>query len=212
MTRATAIPDAIGEAARWRLGSLLLERPRAGWLEEVTALAREVGDAGLREAAGAAVDATEGDYLALVGPGGAVPVREVAYRPMRDPGWVMSDLGRFYDAFAFHPRAEDPVDHLAVETGFVGYLWLKEALARSAGDDEAAATTAEARETFVREHLAGVAQAFARALVGAGDVSHLGAAAVTLAALVPDAPLAAVLPGDAREDACAGCSGGDEGG
>jgi hypothetical protein len=209
MTRPTTIADALGEAARWRLAALLLERPRAGWLDELRALAREVDDAALGAAVDAAPDATEGDYLALLGPGGAVPAREVGYRAGRDPGWLLSDVARFYDAFAYRPRAEDPADHFAVEVGFVGYLWLKEALARSRGDGEAADVTAEARRVFVDEHLAGVAQAFARTLVAAGDASHLASAAAVVAKLVPAGPWTPVPAEDADEEGCAaaGCPG-----
>lgn len=206
MTRTTMIPDAIAEAARWRLAALLLERPRAGWLDEVRALAGEVDDAGLGAAVAAAPDATEGDYLALLGPGGAVPAREVGYRAGRDPGWLLADVARFYDAFAYRPRAEDPADHFAVEAGFVGYLWLKEALARSCGDDDAADVTAEARRVFVAEHLTGVAQAFARALVAAGDASHLASAAAVVAALVPEGPWTPARQDEEPEDGCAACS------
>ena len=202
MTRTTMIPDAIAEAARWRLAGLLLERPRAGWLDEVRALADEVDDAALRAAAEAAREASEGDYLALLGPGGAVPAREVGYRAGRDPGWLLADVARFYEAFAYRPRAEDPADHFAVEAGFVGYLWLKEALARSAGEHDAADVTAEARRVFVAEHLTGVAQAFARALVGAGDGSHLAAAAAVVASLVPEGPWTPPPPEDGDEGSC----------
>lgn len=185
MTRTTVIPDALAEAARWRLAGLLFERPREAWREEVESLAGEVDDEGLRAAAAAARDATEGDYLALVGPGGAVPVREVAYREGRDPGWLLADLRRYYEAFAYAPQAEDPADHFAVEAGFVGYLWLKEALARSNGASEVAAVTIEAREQFVADHLAGVLPMFARRLAAAGDRSHLGTAAAAIATRVP---------------------------
>ena len=203
MTCTTIVPDAVAEAARWRLAALLLERPRAGWLDEVRALAHEVDDAALGAAAEAAREATEGDYLALLGPGGAVPAREVGYRAGRDPGWLLSDVARFYDAFAYRPRAEDPADHFAVEAGFVGYLWLKEALARSAGDDDAGDVTAEARRVFVAEHLTGVAQAFARTLVAAGDASHLAGAAAVIAALVPEGPWTPAPAEDANECGCA---------
>jgi hypothetical protein len=195
MMRTTAITDAVEEAARWRLAALLLERPRAGWLEEVRALAGEVHDPGLQAAAAHAPDASEGDYLALLGPGGAVPAREVAYRRGRDPGWLLSDLARFYEAFAYRPLAEDPVDHFSVEAGFVGYLWLKEAIALSAANSAAAGVAAEARTSFVSEHLAGVTQAFAQRLSAAGDASHLAGAAGAIAERVAE-----MVPEELRAD------------
>lgn len=195
---------AIAEAARWRLLGLLLERPRAGWHAEVARLAAEVADPGLVTLAGAAREASEGAYLRLLGPGGAVSPREVAYRGLEDPGWVLADVARFYEAFAYRPRAEDPPDHVAVEAGFVGYLLLKEELARSAGDGEAARTTGAARAAFLGRHLAALAAPLARALDAAGG-GVLAAAAAALAASTP--PAAAPASGPAPPADCAGCGG-----
>jgi len=150
---APGIRRLLRESAAWRLQGLLLERPRSGWLQEVESLAAEVEEQELRAAASAARAADEGEYLAALGPGGAASPREVAYRPMEDPSRLLSELSAWYDAFAFRPRAEDPPDHVAVEAGFVGYLFLKEAMARAAGDGEAAGTTATARERFLSQRL-----------------------------------------------------------
>jgi len=172
------IQDRLRQAAAWRLNGLLLERPRAGWIEDVEALAREVADAGLGAAAQAARAATEGEYLSLLGPGGAASPREVAYRTMEDPSRLLADLSAWYEAFAYRPRAEDPPDHLAVEAGFVGYLLLKEALALSAGDQEAAETTAEARARFLEERLAPFIEGLAGRLEGTGGHLELAARAL----------------------------------
>lgn len=94
----------ITTAAEWRLISLLLQRPRPGWLEEVGALAREVRDERLCAAAAAACDATEGAYLRLIGPGGAVSPREVASQPFQDPGHLLAQLATTYGAFASSAR------------------------------------------------------------------------------------------------------------
>jgi TorA maturation chaperone TorD len=163
------------EAAAWRLLGLLMERPRAGWIEEVEALAREAGGDPLRAAARAAREASEGQYLALLGPGGPVSPREVAYRDREDPARVLSDLASYYEAFAYRPRAEDPADHIAVEAGFIGYLVLKEAMALAAGSQEHAAVAAQARERFLNEHVAPFARRLAERLAGCGG--HLEAAA-----------------------------------
>jgi hypothetical protein len=53
----------------------------------------------------------------------------------------LSDLARYYEAFGYRPRGEDPLDHVAVEVGFVAYLHLKEALALANEDDEGASVT-----------------------------------------------------------------------
>jgi hypothetical protein len=203
MKRVSAVADGFAEAARWRLLGLLLERPRPGWHEEVARLAFEIDDPALCAVARSAARASEGTYLRLLGPGGAAPAREVGYAGLRDPGWVLANVRRYYDAFGFAPRAEDPVDHVAVEVGFVGYLHLKEALARAESDERAGAVTATARAEFLRAHLATIAAPLARRLTG--DDSHLAAAAELLAARVPAAPEVAVPGEDPLAGGCGAC-------
>jgi len=206
MTSVSVIPDAIAEAARWRLLALLFERPRPGWRDEVGMLVRELPDAALRSIARSAQTATEGGYLRVLGPGGSVSPREVGHDGKADPGWVLSDLTRYYRAFGYLPRTEDPLDHVAVEAGFVAYLHLKEALALSVADEEAVAVTRAAREAFVREHLGRLAGALARRL-GSVDAGHLAGAAEMLLARIPERDRRVV---DAEEvdplaDGCGGC-------
>jgi len=192
----------VAEAAEWRLIALLLERPRTGWHAEVAALAREVRERALSDAAEAARNATEGEYLRLLGPGRISP-REVSYRTFEDPGRILADLAATYAAFAFQPRAEEPVDHLALEAGFIGYLLLKEAFAVARGDAEAASTTAAARRDFLSAHLT-AARPFAQRLAAAGH-SYLASSSRALAARVPEhhVPFA---QGDGATDAtCGGC-------
>lgn len=141
------------EATEWRLLSLLLERPRPGWHPEVEALAKEVEDSLLREAATLSRMASEEAYLAWLGPGGKLSPREVAYASLEDPGHLLADVMAFYHAFAFTPQAEDPPDHIAVEAGFMGYLALKEAYAQSVGNTEAVEITHAARDRFLEAHL-----------------------------------------------------------
>lgn len=176
--------EGIAEAARWRLLGLLLERPREGWREEVALLAAEVRDAAITEAAEALCAEDEGAYLAVLGPGAAVSPREVAWRGFADPGWLLADVRQFYDAFAYRPRAEDPIDHVAVETGFVAYLLLKEEAARAAGDEAGARAVADGRQAFVAAHLAPMVVPLARALA-AHDGSGVATVAALLAARVP---------------------------
>lgn len=170
---ASRIADGIARAARWRLLGLLLERPRAGWGAEIERLAAEIEDPPLRAAAAAARDATEGEYHALLGPGAQSSPREASAIGLGDPGWMFSEIARFYEAFGYAPRAEDPPDHVAVEAGFVGFLELKESLAWANGDAEAARTVAAARDAFVAAHLAPL-------------VAHLG----RVADLAPDSHVA----------------------
>lgn len=203
--RSSAPGRLMRRAAEWRLLSLLLERPRAGWREEVRALQSEVRSVRLRAAAQAALQATEGEYLGMVGPGGAVSVREVAYCGHEDPGHVLAELAAFYEAFAFRPRAEDPTDHVAVEVGFVGYLLLKEAFARAAGDRSGAEASADARQQFIGRHLARLAGALAQRLAAAG-ASYLLAPARLLAARVPNVAPAPGLGDPGTALTCGGCA------
>jgi hypothetical protein len=162
MKRSTAYHRCLAEAAEWRLLGLLLERPRPGWHDEVAALAREVRSAGLRAVAKAARAATEGEYLNCLGPGGVLSPRQVTYQPFADPGQLLAALACVYEAFAFRPHLEEPLDHVAVEVSFVGYLLLKEAFALATNEPEAVAVTAGARRAFMETHLAAFAAMFSQ--------------------------------------------------
>lgn len=146
--------ELLAQAAAWRLASLLLERPRRGWRDEIEKLACEVIDRELSACAAEAEDGTEETYHRLFGPGGAVSPREVSYCGFEDPGQLMAALAAFYDGFSFRPRSEEPIDHISVEAGFVGYLFLKEAYARTQGNCQGAAVAKRARERFINEHVA----------------------------------------------------------
>ena len=143
----------LSEAAAWRLASLLLERPRAEWHREIEQLSAEANDKKLSFCAREAKSATEELYHRWFGPGGTVSPREVSYCGFEDPGGLMAQLNSFYRVFAYRPRREEPIDHISVEAGFVGYLFLKEAYARQCGDSEAADMTQGARKRFINEHV-----------------------------------------------------------
>jgi hypothetical protein len=197
---------ALATATDWRLLALLFERPHAGWGAEAAALGRAVQDAALAPAAAAAAEASAGTYLRLLGPGGGISPREVAYRGREDPGALLADIAAFYRAFAFHPCSEDPPDHVAVEAAFVGYLWLKEAYALACGDAGAAAISATARARFVEAHLRYFAAPLAERLAGAG-VEYLAAASRALAERCGPAPTSAWDASDEAGDAPMGCAG-----
>ncbi len=197
----------LAAAAEWRLIAVLLARPCPGWGKEIASLARETVDPTLRAAVVAAAGASEGAYLGVLGPGAPLSPREVAYRGLEDPGRVLADVSRFYDAFAFQPRAEDPLDHVAVEADFVGYLFLKEAFARAAGEEGAAAVTAAAREDFLRRHLAAIAGPFADRAAELAP-PYLVATTRVLAGRVPAPPTRmapATLTGEVDDAACGLC-------
>ena len=175
------LQELLRQAAEWRLLGLLFERPRAGWWEEAEGLCREVLDAEITAAATAArEEASEGLYLALLGPGGPVSAREVSYRGMEDPGHLLADIEAFYQAFAFSPETEEAPDHLSVEAGFLGYLCLKAAYAQARGNDEEAEVAARASAKFREAHLSTFAWAVAERLQ-ATDVRYLTLAAKALA-------------------------------
>jgi hypothetical protein len=201
-TVSAAAVQAVAKAAQWRLLGLLLERPRAGWHDEVARLAREVDDDTIRDTVAAAAAAGEGEYLALLGPGGTVSPREVSYRGIEDPGRVLAELRVTYEAFAFVPRAEDPADHVAVEAAFVSYLFLKEGFARAAGNVDAAEITAAAREAFVAEHVSAMAAPLAHRLAAVGPSAPARAAAL-LADRVPRRQ--APPPPPEPPDGCGSC-------
>jgi hypothetical protein len=73
----------------------------------------------------------------------------------------MAELNSFYHAFSYLPRREEPIDHVSVEAGFVGYLFLKEAYARQRGESEAAEITKSARKRFTNEHVSRCADGIA---------------------------------------------------
>lgn len=138
-------------AAEMRLIALLFERPTEGTRRQARELTHEIRDPALREITGRLEGIDEATHVALFGPGGPVSPREVTYRRREDPGWIMADISAFYRAFAYRPVAEEPIDHVAVEAGYVGYLWVKEIYA--AGREDATAVTASARTRFLEGHL-----------------------------------------------------------
>jgi hypothetical protein len=211
--------EAVATAAAWRLIGLLLERPRGDWHEQVAVLAREVHTPTLRAAARAAADAREGAYLSLLGPGGAISPREIAYRGLHDPGQVLAAVAGFYGAFAYRPSSEDPIDHAAVEAGFVGYLRLKEAFALARGDVEGAGTSRDGAARFLEEHVRYWATPLAKRLARS-DAPHLLLAAREAmrqagpppAPAGPWVPLEEEGPGVASDPfGCGGRCGGDQG-
>jgi nitrate reductase assembly molybdenum cofactor insertion protein NarJ len=199
--------DLLSEAAQWHLLSLLLSRPTADRKREVSRLSDEIALPRLHDAARAwEAKAEEGAYLQLLGPGGIVAAREVAYRPFADPGWMLADIARYHEAFGFHPTAEEPVDHIAVLADFVAYLHLKEAYARECGEDPEVAITRGARKRFVEEHLVPVAARLAERLdaCGAGAWS---AAAHLIAEQIPAPPPAVLVSNDDDElSPCGSCA------
>lgn len=176
------------QAAEWRLISLLFDCPVGDWRAQIAALAGEVADADLRDAVQSAqTEAAEGLYHSLFGPGGPAPPREISYRNWVQPGYLLAELKSYYDAFAYLPATPEVPDHVAVETGFIGYLSLKEAFALSNGEPEKASLAAAAAQRFRAEHLAWLAGPLAQELAASG-VTYLSRAAAALQQRVGPAP------------------------
>ncbi len=172
--------DLLREAAEWRLISLLFECPVGDWKKQVGELAAEVADEKLAKAGEFAQEqAGEGLYHAIFGPGGPAPAREISYRDWVQPGYLLSELSAYYDAFSYRPEIPEVPDHIAVETGFVAYLKMKQAFALVCGSDENAEITKKAIGTFVDEHLAKMTERIAGQL-SESDIDYLALAAGAL--------------------------------
>jgi nitrate reductase assembly molybdenum cofactor insertion protein NarJ len=168
------------EAAEWRLISLLFECPKGDWRALVKNLADEITDIELKTAAEfALVEASEGLYHAVFGPGGPAPAREISYRDWVQPGYLLSELAAFYDAFSYRPSLSETPDHIAVETGFISYLKLKEAFARECKERENARMTAEAAQKFIAGHLAKTTEPMTK-ILATSDIEYLALASAAL--------------------------------
>lgn len=205
-TPVTTQNQLLREAAEWRLLGLLFECPSQQWREQVDALAVEVSDDDLKAAAEAAQqEASEGLYHSIFGPGGPAPGREISYRDWVQPGYLLSELTSYYEAFAYQPAMLEAPDHVSVETGFIAYLRFKEAYAWASSDAEHAAVTREAAQQFSHEHLAMLTEPLARALEHSG-IQYLALAGKALLARVGPCRDAARKPGlpvltDSEDDA-----------
>ena len=217
----TPMPALLRQAAEWRLIGLLFECPTGSWRADIAALAREVEDPLLGSAVEHALEeASEGLYHSTFGPGGPAPPREVSYLQAVQLGYLLSELSAFYDAFSYQPVTKELPDHVSVEAGFVGYLLLKQAYARSRGDSEQVSVAADAEATFRSEHLASFAEPLAATLEASG-MAYLAEAGRALATRVGPPPTAETPDGARRlpviqpfedddEIACAGIGGIDQ--
>lgn len=188
------------EAVEWRLISLLFECPGNDWLTQIRSLAEEVNDSDLQAAAAAAQEASESEYYTTFGPGGPAAPREVSYRDTLMAGQVLGELSGYYRVFAYQPMFAEVPDHVAVETGFVAYLRLKEMYALETGNAEQAKVAADAARQFITDHLNQMAEPLAKSLSYSG-IKHLELAA---AALLKRVGLRQKLPA-AKEAAVMGC-------
>jgi nitrate reductase assembly molybdenum cofactor insertion protein NarJ len=158
------VQQLLTEAAEWRLFGLLFEYPTPYWRANLSALASSLPGE-LRTMAGEALaNCSEGLHIALFGPAGTVPVREVTHQGGVQFGYLMAELSAYYDAFGYKPKVEEADDHFAVQLGFLAFLKLKQACAILDGAAGAAQLTEGAASSFQREHLALQAEPVSRAL------------------------------------------------
>ena len=108
--------------------------------------------------------ASEGLHIALFGPAGNVPVREVTHYGGVQFGYLMAELSAYYEAFGYQPQVDEADDHLAVQLGFMSFLKMKQALALIEGNSEHAQVACEAASSFLKEHLAVQAEPVLQAL------------------------------------------------
>jgi len=189
----------LAEAAEWRLLSLLFACPGEDWRRQLSAVAEDVENAGLRSCARLALrQAAEGLYHWASGPGGPLAPREVSHCDSLELGYLMSELEAYYGAFGYHPGPGEAPDHISVEAGFLSFLRMKEAFARASGELEHAAVTAEAGRRFLQDHVARIAQPLAGRLAESGLEYLAGAAGALLERVgaLPDRaqPVSAALP------------------
>lgn len=182
------------DAAAWRLLGRLFECPTDAWRADVAALAADVCDPEIAAAAASSlVEASEGLYHSMFGPGGPAPPREVSYLDSLELGSVMSSVTGYYRAFGYSPALVEAPDHVAVEAGFMAFLRAKQAFALLEADPSHAEVTTAAAEAFKRDHLAVLAERLATILSEA-PATYLQTASRALAARVGPRPGPKRLP------------------
>lgn len=168
------------EAADLRLISVLLSQPDAGWRQELELAQAETSDPLLQEASSAAlVEAEEGVYHSIFGPGGPAPPREASYRTTLQLGYLLAELEAYYRSFGYSASGRDVLDHVSVEADFAAYLLMKQAVALSAGSSGQAQVAESAWREFLTSHLSVVALPLSQSLAQSG-VRYLAMAAQAL--------------------------------
>ncbi len=201
------LPDEVvrllSEAAEWRLYGLLFEYPGEEWRAQVLALLPDLREDRLRALGEAALKhATPGLHIALFGPAGSVPAREVKWQGGVQFGYLMAELNAYYEAFGYAATAEEAADHFAIELGFVSYLKMKQALAVSEGAEQRAAVAAEALAQFVKDHIAVCAEPVFKLLENYGPeyLIEAGGRIVLLAGPSPRSAYPLALPDEIDDD------------
>jgi hypothetical protein len=170
------------QSGEWHVAGLLFQCPGSDWRRQLADLKLGLESIELRDAVSYAIEeASESLYHTTFGPGGPAAPREVSHRQHPQPGQFLAQLATIYEAFAYLPALDEPLDHVAYEVGFVGYLRLKEAYARSAGKVGEAAACCQATDHFLRNHLSFLATPLAKSLEHS-EITYLMLASRWLAA------------------------------
>lgn len=188
-TMDAALPsELLQQAAEWLLLGMLFEPPQGDWRETLESLAAEVRDDRLSAVARQAQEESDdGAYHSTFGPGGPACPREVSHHLSVTPGGLMAELQGWYEAFGYTPMCREAPDHVAVEVGFVAFLYFKQAYAVANGQCDQAQFVAESLARFQAEHLAVCAAPLAQALQESG-IGYLAAASAALQARTGPAP------------------------
>lgn len=199
-------------------------------------LPSELGFGEARDAGFALVDLTrellrkESDLVAdHVRVFGLTPCRECSpyetdYHANEDPFFLsqqMADVAGFYRAFGVQPggRRRERPDHIALELEFMALLLSKQRLAAVRSDRQSlehVEVCRRAQQSFLRDHLAWWAPAFAQMLLRKAERGPFSLAASALSAFLPlersrlevaafRSPVAS-RPSESVGEECAGCS------
>lgn len=135
--------------------------------------------ASLQKLADGARTAPAAEYSRLLGGTGLCPSDELSYRITPPAGAILADVAGFYRAFGY-PYAQggdEKPDHVAVELGFVSFLFAKEAHALAARNATVADLIRKARLGFLTDHLGRWVGRFASGLVEQAPSSFYAAMA-----------------------------------
>lgn len=162
------------------------------------------------------------EYSRHLGGTGSCPDDELSFRTATPAGAILADVAGFYRAFGY-PYVEggdEKPDHVAVELGFVSFLFAKEAHALAARNAAAADLIRKARLGFLTDHLGRWVGTLASALAERAPGSfHADVAEVAANAVKKEIPAGALMDEesgwvsggqtDGLEEvfSCEGCSG-----
>lgn len=179
----------VGDAAAYRLFSLVFQPPHPDLPAQIAALGREVrGPAAELPKACGSMDTEE--YHFILGPAGGCSPCESEYLgdKLGGKGSLMADVAGFYDAFSF-PRDADTqerVDHIAVELSFMSFLLLKTAYAAHRGNAPGVNVCADAGVKFAKTHLLPWLNPFRERLDTVAPGSFYARAATVMCGCLPD--------------------------